>query len=120
MAAFTFTTVSGPANFGRSGYNKDGDSEDDKRNFGRSGYNKDGDDDDKKNFGRSGYNKDVSIQQHLGPFTFLFHFLPGLHADFNISSRHGRASPVQQRSIGPPGLVLSLDLLVSVPPTTAF
>ncbi|KAI1648083.1 uncharacterized protein F4817DRAFT_315019 [Daldinia loculata] len=58
MAAFTFTTVSGTANFGRSGYNKDGDSEDDKRNFGRSGYNKDGDDDDKKNFGRSGYNKD--------------------------------------------------------------
>ncbi|KAI1466371.1 uncharacterized protein F4812DRAFT_76625 [Daldinia caldariorum] len=58
MAAFTFTTASGPANFGRSGYNKDGDSEDDKRNFGRSGYNKGDDEDDKKNFGRSGYNKD--------------------------------------------------------------
>ncbi|KAI0157754.1 hypothetical protein GGR57DRAFT_500706 [Xylariaceae sp. FL1272] len=57
MAALTFTTS--PQNFGRSGYNKDGDNEDDKRNFGRSGYNKDGDDEDNKRcFGRSGYNKD--------------------------------------------------------------
>ncbi|KAI0834558.1 hypothetical protein F5Y06DRAFT_300411 [Hypoxylon sp. FL0890] len=58
MAGLTFTTTSQMANFGRSGYNKDGDNEDDKRNFGRSGYNKDDSDDDKKSFGRSGYNKD--------------------------------------------------------------
>ncbi|KAI1362840.1 hypothetical protein F5Y08DRAFT_341263 [Xylaria arbuscula] len=45
--------------FGRSGYNKDGDNEDDKRCYGRSGYNKDGDNDDEKRcYGRSGYNKD--------------------------------------------------------------
>ncbi|KAI1214819.1 uncharacterized protein F4807DRAFT_455270 [Annulohypoxylon truncatum] len=58
MAGFTFTSTSQMANFGRSGYNKDGDNEDNKRNFGRSGYNKDDSDDDKKCFGRSGYNKD--------------------------------------------------------------
>ncbi|KAI2470280.1 hypothetical protein F4781DRAFT_430506 [Annulohypoxylon bovei var. microspora] len=59
MAGFTSTnSTTQMANFGRSGYNKDGDNEDDKRNFGRSGYNKDDSDDDKKCFGRSGYNKD--------------------------------------------------------------
>ncbi|OTA67374.1 hypothetical protein K449DRAFT_430588 [Hypoxylon sp. EC38] len=58
MAGFTSTSASQMANFGRSGYNKDGDNEDNKRNFGRSGYNKDDSDDDKKSFGRSGYNKD--------------------------------------------------------------
>ncbi|KAI0007382.1 hypothetical protein F4779DRAFT_619627 [Xylariaceae sp. FL0662B] len=61
MAGLLFASSSQMANMGRSGYNKDGDSEDDKRclNFGRSGYNKDGDsEDDKRNFGRSGYNKD--------------------------------------------------------------
>ena len=58
MAACTSFT---PATivYGRSGYNKDGDNEDDRRNYGRSGYNKTGDDeDDGKNYGRSGYNKD--------------------------------------------------------------
>lgn len=51
MAALTFTTCPQTL-FGRSGYNKDGDDEEDKKCFGRSGYNKDGDDeDDKKCFG---------------------------------------------------------------------
>ncbi|KAH6654961.1 hypothetical protein BKA67DRAFT_656931 [Truncatella angustata] len=61
MAAFAFTNCPNTIVYGRSGYNKDGDDdEDDKKCFGRSGYNKDGDnddDDDKRNFGRSGYNK---------------------------------------------------------------
>jgi hypothetical protein len=63
MAGMTSFTTRSPVAYGRSGYNKDGDDEEDKKciNFGRSGYNKDGDDDeeDKKfvNFGRSGYNK---------------------------------------------------------------
>ncbi|KAI1197186.1 hypothetical protein F5X97DRAFT_324747 [Nemania serpens] len=59
MAAFAFSSCPETLSFGRSGYNKDGDNEDDKRCFGRSGYNKDGDNDDEKRcFGRSGYNKD--------------------------------------------------------------
>ncbi|KAI1776393.1 hypothetical protein F4818DRAFT_440759 [Hypoxylon cercidicola] len=71
MAGLTFTTVSGMVNFGRSGYNKDGDSEDDKRNFGRSGYNKDdGSEDDKKNFGRSGYNKGNDDEDDSRQFNF--------------------------------------------------
>ncbi|KAI4860074.1 hypothetical protein F4820DRAFT_453252 [Hypoxylon rubiginosum] len=73
MAGFTFTSASasGMVNFGRSGYNKDGDSEDDKRNFGRSGYNKDGDsEDDKKNFGRSGYNKGNDDEDDSRQFNF--------------------------------------------------
>ncbi|KAI1080637.1 hypothetical protein F5B20DRAFT_579884 [Whalleya microplaca] len=57
MAGMSFSSSSPMINQGRSGYNKDGDSEDNKRclvNFGRSGYNKDGDsEDDKRNFGRS-------------------------------------------------------------------
>ena len=61
MAAFSKTTTpSACVPYGRSGYNKDGDNDDDeKRNKGRSGYNKDGDndDDEKRNMGRSGYNK---------------------------------------------------------------
>ncbi|KAI5865561.1 hypothetical protein GGS23DRAFT_432990 [Durotheca rogersii] len=62
MAAFASTSsaVSGMPCRGRSGYNKDGDNEDNKRSFGRSGYNKGGDDDEDSrlvNFGRSGYNK---------------------------------------------------------------
>ncbi|KAH7032773.1 uncharacterized protein B0I36DRAFT_361543 [Microdochium trichocladiopsis] len=44
-----------PVAYGRSGYNKDGEDEEDKcRNYGRSGYNKDGEDEEDK--GRSGYN----------------------------------------------------------------
>ncbi|KAI1375250.1 hypothetical protein F4677DRAFT_446755 [Hypoxylon crocopeplum] len=71
MGALAFTTVSSMVNQGRSGYNKDGDSEDDKRNFGRSGYNKDGDsEDDKKNFGRSGYNKDGDDEDDSRHFNF--------------------------------------------------
>ncbi|KXJ92639.1 hypothetical protein Micbo1qcDRAFT_202850 [Microdochium bolleyi] len=62
MAAFTFTTYTqAPVARGRSGYNKDGEDEEDKfRNSGRSGYNKDGEDEEDKlrNSGRSGYNKD--------------------------------------------------------------
>ncbi|KAI1458411.1 hypothetical protein F4805DRAFT_456752 [Annulohypoxylon moriforme] len=58
MAGFAPIAAPQMANFGRSGYNKDGDNEDNKRNFGRSGYNKDDSDDDKRCFGRSGYNKD--------------------------------------------------------------
>lgn len=61
MAAFrTISTPSACVPYGRSGYNKDGDNdEDEKRNMGRSGYNKDGGDDEeeKRNMGRSGYNK---------------------------------------------------------------
>ncbi|KAI1814507.1 hypothetical protein GGS20DRAFT_585403 [Poronia punctata] len=59
MAGLALSSHSEPINFGRSGYNKDGDNEDGKRCFGRSGYNKDGDDEDgQRCFGRSGYNKD--------------------------------------------------------------
>ncbi|KAI1104293.1 hypothetical protein F4804DRAFT_332452 [Jackrogersella minutella] len=58
MGAIAFATPLQMASFGRSGYNKDGDNEDNKRSFGRSGYNKDDSDDDNKSFGRSGYNKD--------------------------------------------------------------
>ncbi|KAF4838111.1 hypothetical protein CGCTS75_v001030 [Colletotrichum tropicale] len=57
MAGFTLMFTPTAAVYGRSGYNKDGDEEE--NNKGRSGYNKDGnDDDDDKNKGRSGYNKD--------------------------------------------------------------
>ncbi|KAI1390928.1 uncharacterized protein F4822DRAFT_426781 [Hypoxylon trugodes] len=71
MAAFAFATVSSMANMGRSGYNKDGDNEDNKRNFGRSGYNKDdGSEDDKKCFGRSGYNKDGDDEDDSRHFNF--------------------------------------------------
>ncbi|KAI2621630.1 hypothetical protein GGR54DRAFT_646925 [Hypoxylon sp. NC1633] len=71
MGAVTFTTVPKMANQGRSGYNKDGDDEDDKRNFGRSGYNKDGDDEDnKRSFGRSGYNKDGDDEDDSRRFNF--------------------------------------------------
>ncbi|KAK6211590.1 hypothetical protein QIS74_10854 [Colletotrichum tabaci] len=57
MAAFTliFTPATADGDdeendSGRSGYNKDGDDEDDKaqQNKGRSGYNKDGDDEEDK------------------------------------------------------------------------
>ncbi len=61
MAALTFTTFgTETVSYGRSGYNKGGNNEDDRRNFGRSGYNKDGSSDDEQQllFGRSGYNKD--------------------------------------------------------------
>lgn len=58
MAAFAFTNCPSTVVYGRSGYNKDDNEEDDKKCFGRSGYNKDdNEDDDKKCFGRSGYNK---------------------------------------------------------------
>lgn len=72
MAGFSLTFAPTARDFGRSGYNKDGDDDTTKGNkarsgysssdvfvdFGRSGYNKDGDDDDSsKNKGRSGYNK---------------------------------------------------------------
>ncbi|KAI6089523.1 hypothetical protein F4821DRAFT_256946 [Hypoxylon rubiginosum] len=73
MAGFAFSSSSNMVNFGRSGYNKDGDSEDDKRsmNFGRSGYNKDdGSEDDKKNFGRSGYNKGNDDEDDSRQFNF--------------------------------------------------
>ncbi|KAI0378584.1 hypothetical protein F5Y04DRAFT_283815 [Hypomontagnella monticulosa] len=74
MAVFSSSPVSQLSNQGRSGYNKDGDSEDDKRclvNFGRSGYNKDdGSEDDKKNFGRSGYNKDGDNEDDSRHFNF--------------------------------------------------
>jgi hypothetical protein len=56
MAAFTLMFVPTAAVYGRSGYNKDGD--DEENNKGRSGYNKDGEDEDDQNRGRSGYNKD--------------------------------------------------------------
>ncbi|GJD01208.1 hypothetical protein CH63R_06674 [Colletotrichum higginsianum IMI 349063] len=59
MAAFTLIFTPATAVYGRSGYNKDGD--DEENDSGRSGYNKDGDDEDDKaqqNKGRSGYNKD--------------------------------------------------------------
>ena len=59
MAAFAFTSCPETVSFGRSGYNKNGGNDDDRRNFGRSGYNKGGDnEDDRTLFGRSGYNKD--------------------------------------------------------------
>ncbi|KAI2641605.1 hypothetical protein GGS26DRAFT_585997 [Hypomontagnella submonticulosa] len=75
IAMAVFTSAGSPlSNQGRSGYNKDGDSEDDKRtlvNFGRSGYNKDdGSEDDKKNFGRSGYNKDGDSEDDSRHFNF--------------------------------------------------
>lgn len=57
MAAFTLMFAPVAAVYGRSGYNKDGDEEED-QNRGRSGYNKDGDDEEDQNRGRSGYNKD--------------------------------------------------------------
>ena len=60
MAAFTLMFAPTAAVYGRSGYNKDGDDEEE-NNKGRSGYNKSGsnnDDDATKNKGRSGYNKD--------------------------------------------------------------
>ncbi|KAI1168978.1 hypothetical protein F5B18DRAFT_645842 [Nemania serpens] len=67
MAAFAFSSCPETLSFGRSGYNKDGDNEDDKRCFGRSGYNKDGDNDDEKRcFGRSGYNKDGDDESDKG------------------------------------------------------
>ncbi|CAJ2508234.1 Uu.00g094200.m01.CDS01 [Anthostomella pinea] len=71
MAGFTFTTSSPSImNFGRSGYNKDGDNEDDgmRLNFGRSGYNKDGDNEDDgfRLSGRSGYNKDGDDETDKG------------------------------------------------------
>ncbi|KAF4411910.1 hypothetical protein CFRS1_v001935 [Colletotrichum fructicola] len=48
MAGFTLMFTPTAAVYGRSGYNKDGDEEE--NNKGRSGYNKDGnDDDDDKN-----------------------------------------------------------------------
>ena len=62
MAVFNMTCFAqNPVVYGRSGYNKDGEDEEDKyRNQGRSGYNKDGEDEEDKcrNSGRSGYNKD--------------------------------------------------------------
>lgn len=64
MAGFTFSTA--PATlvvYGRDGYNRSGNGDDDKsplRNFGRDGYNRSGGDDDRngglRNFGRDGYN----------------------------------------------------------------
>ncbi|KZL82097.1 hypothetical protein CI238_06777 [Colletotrichum incanum] len=57
MAGFTLIFTPTTAVYGRSGYNKDGD--DEENDSGRSGYNKDGNDDDEtQNKGRSGYNKD--------------------------------------------------------------
>jgi hypothetical protein len=56
MAAYSLMFTPTTTVYGRSGYNKDGDEEE--NNKGRSGYNKDGDDDDDQNKGRSGYNKD--------------------------------------------------------------
>ncbi|KAM7197019.1 hypothetical protein V8F20_006772 [Naviculisporaceae sp. PSN 640] len=50
MAATTSFTTRCPVAYGRSGYNKDGSSNDDDENkfvnFGRSGYNKDDKDDE--------------------------------------------------------------------------
>ncbi|KAI1150800.1 hypothetical protein F4825DRAFT_452139 [Nemania diffusa] len=67
MAAFALSSCPETLSFGRSGYNKDGDNEDDKRCFGRSGYNKDGENDDEKRcFGRSGYNKDGDDENDKG------------------------------------------------------
>ena len=68
MSAFAMTSSStstqAPTLFGRGGYNKgDNDDDDDERtltlgaptNFGRGGYNKGGDDDEEED-GRGGYN----------------------------------------------------------------
>ncbi|KAI1191081.1 hypothetical protein F5B17DRAFT_426963 [Nemania serpens] len=74
MAAFAFSSCPQTLSFGRSGYNKDGDNEDDKRCFGRSGYNKDGDNDDEKRcFGRSGYNKDARVLPIRNPALLLLY-----------------------------------------------
>lgn len=64
MAGFTLLFTPTTTVYGRSGYNKDGDDDDDKGNKGRSGYNKDGENSGGsgnsgggQNKGRSGYNK---------------------------------------------------------------
>ncbi|KAF6808431.1 hypothetical protein CPLU01_00336 [Colletotrichum plurivorum] len=57
MAGYTLIFTPATASYGRSGYNKDGDDEENDK--GRSGYNKDGNDEEEgQNKGRSGYNKD--------------------------------------------------------------
>ncbi|KAF4450479.1 hypothetical protein FALBO_16479 [Fusarium albosuccineum] len=71
MAGFTLTFAPTTRDFGRSGYNKDGDDSDSKptnsrgrsgyngpeaADYGRSGYNGPNDDDSQGNKGRSGYN----------------------------------------------------------------
>lgn len=48
MAGFTLMFTPTAAVYGRSGYNKDGNDDDDDKNKGRSGYNKDGDDEEDK------------------------------------------------------------------------
>lgn len=62
-SARTSTPISSIVNFGRGGYNKDDDEEDERTstfapltNNGRGGYNKGGDDDDEAEDGRGGYN----------------------------------------------------------------